>query len=183
MKAHLFIQKEAVDAVIEYVPDYYVLYGNWKRSDNYDSLNWFLNNVYPELSTSLKFKVIGIGLSEKFQNIIRGYDNIEYLGFVENPYHIIANAKALISPLHTGAGVKVKVVESLACGTPVIGTEIAFEGISEKYSKFMILANSPSEFVQQINQISFSIETRLEFKKKFLELFNDKPVLKYIEGL
>jgi len=34
-------------------------------------------------------------------------------------------SKALISPLFTGAGIKVKVIEALACGIPVIGTDIA----------------------------------------------------------
>lgn len=37
----------------------------------------------------------------------------------------------MIAPLKKGAGVKVKVVVTLTTGTPVIGTDVAFEGIED----------------------------------------------------
>ena len=60
------------------------------------------------------------------------------LGFVDNPYKIMSESLGLIAPLFHGAGIKVKVIESLACGTPVIGTEVAFEGIDFIENKYLI---------------------------------------------
>ena len=108
--------------------------------------------------------------------------NIEYLGFVDNPYPIIANAKALISPLFTGAGVKVKVIDALACGTPVIGTDISFEGIDEDFSSFMLLANTPEEFVHKIKTVDITLEDKLNFRKKFISCYSNKSVIRYINS-
>jgi hypothetical protein len=56
-------------------------------------------------------------------------NNIDYLGFVDRPLDIIYTSCAVIAPLFTGAGVKVKVIDSFTTGTPVIGTNITFEGL------------------------------------------------------
>lgn len=110
--------------------NYFVFYGAWNRRENLDGLLWFIHNVYPLCIKSIEFKVIGSELPIEVQKIIKDSSTIEYLGFVENPYILISAAKALIAPLFTGAGVKVKVIESLALGVPVIGTDVAFEGIN-----------------------------------------------------
>ena len=108
--------------------------------------------------------------------------NVEYLGFVDNPYPIIANAKAEIASLHKGAGVKVKCVEALGSGTPIIGTEVAFEGIGEEYRKYMILANSPEEYKNIILDYPFTLSQKIEAKKNFIKYYNNKKILEYING-
>ena len=162
--------------------DYFVFFAMWKRDDNYEGLDWFLRNVLPQCSDK-SFKIIGGGLSQKIRDRIHQHPNVEYLGFVDNPYPIIANAKALISPLFSGAGVKVKVIDALACGTPVIGTNIAFEGISSIYSAFMLQAEDTVSFVRKIDEVNFSLENRLQFKRNFLATYSDKNVIRYINSL
>ena len=87
-----------------------------------------------------------------------------------------------MSPIFSGAGVKVKVVESLACGTPVIGNEIAFEGISDEFSDFMIYANNPEEYAEIINKINLSIDKRLEFKERFMSNYQKQLISNYINS-
>ncbi len=178
-----FIQKEAEEAVPDSISDYYIFYGNWNRADNYEALGWFLDNVYSELDDKFMCRIIGMRLPEEYKERIAHLKNVEYIGFVDNPYPILANAKALISPLHSGAGVKVKVIEALACGTPVIGTDISFEGIDEKYQKFMIRANAPVEFRTEIKRIHFSVEERRAYKQMFIESYINKPILKYLSDI
>ncbi len=177
-----FIQQEAIDAMPNPKEDYYVFYGNWNRPDNYESLGWFLDNVYDKIDRSVQFKVIGLRMPEAYKERIAALSNMEYLGFVDNPYQIIADAKALISPLHNGAGVKVKVIEALACGTPVIGTDIAFEGIDEKYSQLMVVANTPHDYKQQIEQLAITLDARRDYKAMFIKNYTDKPVLRYLSN-
>lgn len=175
-----FIQKEAIMAVPNPTSNYYLFYGNWNRPDNYESLEWFLDHVYNTLDKNLQFKIIGMRLPQVYIDRVAQLENVQYLGFVDDPYQMIADAKALITPLHNGAGVKVKVIEALACGTPVIGTDIAFEGIDKKYQDFMIRANTTSEYKQHIEQLAISIERRREFKEMFVKNYIDKPVLRYL---
>ena len=160
-----------------------VFFGQWKRADNFDGLKWFVENVYKGLSKDIRILIIGGGLSEDFQTYVKSLDRIEYLGFVENPYKLIANSLAVVSPLFSGAGVKVKVIESLACGTPVIGNDIAFEGISSEYEDFMFYADSIESYVYTINNINISISQRIQFKEFFLKSYQHRYISSFIDGL
>lgn len=163
--------------------DYFVFFGSWGREENSEALNWFIDNVYALIKNKCFFKVIGGGkLPEPIKQKIEALSNMEYLGFQDNPYEIIANAKAEIAPLHMGAGVKVKCVEALGCGTPVIGTEVAFEGVGDKYRDAMYLANKPEEFADIITKFDFSLERKQKLKEYFVESYNNKQILNYING-
>lgn len=163
------------------IKDYFVFFAMWKRSDNYEGLDWFIENVLPKYKSD-SFKIIGAGLNEKIKEKIALLENVEYLGFVDNPYPLIANAKALISPLFTGAGVKVKVIDALACGTPIIGTSISFEGISERFSDFMFFAETDSEFLMKMAEINFSLDLRIQFKNNFISNYDNKSIIHYINN-
>lgn len=175
-----FLSEDVIEAVPNYASNYFVFFAGWSRYDNYESLEWFLDNVVEHVSKKNHFKIIGGGLPLHLKNRINNYSNMTYMGFVDNPYPIITNAIAEIAPLHYGAGVKVKCIDALACGTPIIGTEIAFEGIDGMFNKFMKLANTPQEYISLINEIQYSLEEKKEFKKFFIKNYDNKTILEYI---
>jgi glycosyltransferase involved in cell wall biosynthesis len=175
-----FISQEIINLNLVNIQDYFVFFASWDRKDNYYGLAWFLENIIGKLRDDVQFKIIGGGLS--IDNIdYEKYKNIEYLGFVDNPYPIISNAKALIAPIFSGAGVKIKVIEALACGTPVIGTNIAFEGIDKMFSPFMIKAQKDIDFVNRINEVNFSIKERQDFKRKVISYYEDSKIIDFIK--
>jgi len=143
------------------------LYGAWNRIENLDGLIWFEKNVMSYLE-NIKILIIGGGLTGEAKKRLSKYKNVEVLGFVDNPYKIISNCKALIAPLFEGAGVKVKVIEALACGTPVIGTDVAFEGIEFDYKDSLKKVNKPKEYINAIKKIKkINISDKVELKKNF----------------
>lgn len=158
---------------------YYVFFGGWVREENYESIEWYVDHVNPCVP-NLKYKIIGGGLPQRIKDKLP--DNFEYLGFVDNPYPIIANAKAEIAPLKKGAGVKVKCIDALGCGTPVIGTDVAFEGIPTEFDSFMIHAETVEDYVRAISQLDFTVKERVKFKERFTEKYNHKTILEFIEG-
>ena len=163
--------------------DYFVFFGSWGREENSEALNWFIDNVYGLIKKNCRFKVVGGGqLPDSIKQKIEKLENMDYLGFMDNPYEIISNAKAEIAPLHMGAGVKVKCIESLASGTPVIGTEVAFEGVGEMYKNAMFLANKPEEYAAIINEFDYSLKKKQILKDFFIESYNNKQILNYING-
>jgi glycosyltransferase involved in cell wall biosynthesis len=164
----LYFDKTVKDTYPEFCSDYFVFFANWSRPDNSYGLKWFLKEVYSRLSNDINVKIIGSGLPAALLDEIKGYQAIEYLGFLENPYQIISNARALISPLFTGAGIKVKVMESLACGTPVIGTGISFEGVPEIFGDYLLNAENQGDFVTKINEFRVHITDKMKLKTIFL---------------
>lgn len=176
-----FLNSNVINAYPEKDSNYFVFFGAWSRIENSEALGWFIDNVYEQLPKEIGFKVIGGGrMPDALIEKIKRLPNVEYLGFVDNPYPIIANAKAEIAPLHMGAGVKVKCVEALGCGTPIIGTEVAFEGIGYIYREAMIEANTPEEYIKAITTINYSTAKKFEFKEFFLKNYNNKQILGYI---
>ncbi len=178
----VYIDSEIRNAKQSSVGEYFVFFANWHRADNSDGLRWFLESVYPSLGTEVIFKIIGTGLPDDLMKFISPTRNIEYLGFMDNPYTIISNARALVSPLFTGAGVKVKVIESLACGTPVIGTSISFEGIPERFSQYMLVAENSSKFIPIINTFRLDLSDRIALKESFLKSYTNRGISAFINS-
>jgi len=160
----------------------FVFFGLWSRPENTDGLIWFIKNVMPFINSDLeiKFLVIGGGLSEKIKKYLSSYENITYLGFVNDPLDIIYKSCALIAPLFTGAGVKVKVIDSFTTGTPVIGTDITFEGLPF-IENLVYLVKEPIEYAQVINNFSaLSINDKKRNANIFRSIYEKNHLPDYI---
>lgn len=148
----------------------FCFFGAWNREENLEGLIWFIANVLPSVKES-NFVILGGGMSDYLQVEISKQSNMKYIGFVDNPYSIIASSQALIAPVFNGAGVKVKVLESLCCGTSVIGTNIAFEGINnlEKINTDVFYCNDAESFIYAINQFSLKkVTDKIDLKNSFV---------------
>lgn len=166
--------------------NYFVLFGAWNRPENYEGLIWLCENVLPHCD--IKCVVVGGGMNEDVRLRIIS-DKIDYVGFVDNPYPIIARSACLLAPIFQGAGVKVKVIESLALGLPVIGTDIAFEGIdnilySDKKNA-LNQANNQEEFIEQIKGFNNPTQKeREEIRESFIKNYqsnNFRSILNQIK--
>jgi glycosyltransferase involved in cell wall biosynthesis len=129
----------------------FIFFGLWSRKENFDGLLWFIKEVIPLVDRNLdiRFVVIGSGLSEKIRKKYLVPNNIEYLGFIDHPLDIIYTSRAVIAPLFTGAGIKVKVIDAFTTGTPVIGTDITFEGLPF-FENLVYRAQKPQEYADII---------------------------------
>lgn len=180
--SQLYIDKLILDTYPSNISNDFIFMGKWSRADNIDGVIWFFKNVVPHLKKKIEIKIIGKDFPydkiEKY--IIQSKINVSLLGFVDNPYPLISNCKALLAPLFSGAGIKVKVLEALGCGAPVIGTEIAFEGIDKSFNKLMFSAQNENEFASLIETIDVDIKTRYTIKESFIKSFKDETIPSYI---
>jgi hypothetical protein len=161
----------------------FCFFGAWNRPENMNGLIWFLNNVLPYVNDDIKFEIIGPSINESLLSKIKVNDKIKYLGFLENPYNKIAESQALIAPIFQGAGVKVKVLESLATGTSIIGTELAFEGIDDIGMKSMLLCNNAADFINFINNFELrNSSEKNEIKFIFEKTYHSKKIIEILKN-
>lgn len=110
-----------------------LFWGAMNRGENIRAVNWFIGNVFCNLvkaHVDLKFIVVGGG-NEKRKGLIT-FKNVVYTGFVLNPSIYFRDAMCMVAPLSLGAGIKVKILEGMYSGVPVLTGEIGIEGISAK---------------------------------------------------
>jgi polysaccharide biosynthesis protein PslH len=119
------------------------LIGSWAWKPNFEGLQWFLEQVYPQLSESLSIHVAGRGA----ERLMEKYPKIKYCGFVPDAQEFMAQARVVAIPTLTGGGVQIKTLDAIASGSSVVATAIALRGISNPPSTVQII-NDPHHFAQ-----------------------------------
>ena len=129
-----------------------VFYGAMFREENWRSACWFIEKVLPKLSNSdVRFVIVGGSPNPKLYQYKD--TRIQIKGFVEDISAELSCAMCLVAPLVLGAGIKIKVLEALSCGIPVLTNKIGIEGIPAVNKKSYFHCETPDEYVDVINQL------------------------------
>ncbi len=121
------------DAVPLVGPPTAVLIGPLTRRENLDAARWFVESIWPLVRRAVPdARLLIVGRAEpKHHPPLSGSPGVEVVGFVDDLDGVYAGASVVVAPLRFGAGVKFKVVDALARGTPVVATTVAAEGIGD----------------------------------------------------
>jgi len=68
------------------------------------------------------------------------------LGFVDDLAELYEKATAVIAPIFTGTGMRIKSVEARSHGWPLIGTALAMRGLESVTGKAFLIAQTPEQF-------------------------------------
>lgn len=120
---------------------------------NVDGVLWFAHEIYPlvrQQNPHTRFYVVGQRPVAAVRALPDNDPSIEVTGYVPNPAPYIANSVCLIVPLRSGGGMRVKILEALARGIPVVSTTIGYEGIDLIPDEHLLVADTPQEFAGAI---------------------------------
>lgn len=116
---------------------------------NTDGLNWFIKEVLP--FTNCHLTVIGKGM-EALKKDFNDQKNLTIHGFVDDLSSYYKEADAILLPIISGAGMKVKVAEALMFGKHIIGTPLALEGY-EITPKEATVCDTKEDFLKQLTNL------------------------------
>lgn len=123
---------------------------------NRDGLLWFLREVWPKLSASrpgLRLRVIGRNPGPELSRMLSSSAGAEWLGFVEDLEPHYRRARVFIAPLRFGSGIKVKVVNALYRGVPVVTTTIGAEGLRVRSGEELFIADDTCQTIRSIESL------------------------------
>lgn len=125
---------------------------------NNNSIIWLGENVMPYVNDNVELEIVGFNM-EKLKNEFEKYPKIKVIGSVDNLEDFYFSSDAIISPVSEGGGMKVKTAEALLYGKKIIATTESLEGYWEELddsfrNKHVYLCNTPTEFIETINDIS-----------------------------
>lgn len=129
-----------------------LFFGVMSRPENYLSAAWFIENVMPLLKNrDVRFVVLGGNPHESLERYRS--ERVVLTGFVDDVRPYFEESMCLVAPLTLGAGIKVKVLEALSSGIPVLTNDIGIEGISAKNGRDYLHCDTPEEYAAAIGQI------------------------------
>ncbi|MCC6783339.1 MAG: glycosyltransferase [Planctomycetes bacterium] len=82
-----------------------------------------------------------------------GRPGLEILGFVDDLRPHYAAATALYAPIRDGGGTRIKVIEAMALGRPVISTAVGVEGLAVERGVHWLPCETPTEGVASVQSV------------------------------
>lgn len=73
---------------------------------------------------------------------------IELCGFVDDIDNYLSRSRVFLAPLRFGSGMKVKVLEGMYRGLPMVTTEVGAEGIDATHGKELMIAQNAADYAQ-----------------------------------
>lgn len=138
---------------VEVEPNSLYHLGSMDWVPNQEGLRWFLGKVWPlvhQRMPQLTFYLAGRKMSDEFLNL--RLDGVRVVGEVPDAMAFMASKQINVVPLLSGSGLRVKIIEAMSAGKVVITTSIGAEGINYADGKDLLIADTPQQFVDQLQR-------------------------------
>jgi glycosyltransferase involved in cell wall biosynthesis len=188
-----WIQQHAPKAIVELVPNgvdtkyFYatrasrgkpslVFTGLMDHPPNVDAAIWFCAEILPRLRRKIpdsSFKIVGSKPHPRVRELAKR-EGVEVIGEVPDTRPYLAKSSAVVIPLRSGGGTRLKILEAMAMERPVISTTLGAEGLDVTPKVNIMIADTPDEFVNHILLLLASPETASQLGTAARRLVVDK---------
>jgi sugar transferase (PEP-CTERM/EpsH1 system associated) len=135
--------------------------GSMDYHANSDAVIWFCREIWPQLAAefpTVDFKIVGRNPPATVQALASA--RILVTGTVDDVRPFYHKAFAVIVPLRTGGGTRLKILEAMAGGVPVISTRLGAEGLEARDQREILLADSAADMAASIRALFSQPELR-----------------------
>lgn len=126
-----------------------------RHSPNGDGLHWLITEVLPLLAERQpNVRVLVTGESPPLELVRISPPNLRWLGALPDLGDALDRVRATISPIRFGAGIKLKVVDSLARAVPVVATTVGAEGLEAKWKCGLRVTDDAEVFAEYVADLA-----------------------------
>jgi glycosyltransferase involved in cell wall biosynthesis len=131
-----------------------VYFGLLSTVPNADGVTYFVEEIWPRIAEAhpeARFKIIGGKPPLALQQLAG--PRVELSGFVPDLRPHLAEAAVLVVPLRLGGGTRLKIVEGMAMGKPIVSTSLGAEGIEATPGRDLLIEDQPEAFADAVNRL------------------------------
>lgn len=129
-----------------------VFVGSMDYHANIDGVINFARNVWPTVrqqKPELVFTIVGRDPSPEVRDL-SSIDGVEVTGSVDDVRPFYREAIAAVVPLNVGGGSRLKVLEAMAAGVPVVSTKLGAEGLDSSDGENILLTDSTEQLAERL---------------------------------
>jgi polysaccharide biosynthesis protein PslH len=129
--------------------------GSLEWPPNQEGLLWFLTHCWPAIQQEfpeLKFHIAGRKAPQWLITRLN-QPGVVFDGEVADAYAYMNSKAIMVVPLHSGSGMRIKIIEGMALGKAIVSTSIGAEGLGTTHGKQIMIADDASSFIAAVGQI------------------------------
>ena len=123
---------------------------------NQDAVAWFVHDILPKVRQGLpgaRLCVIGRNPPESLKRLVAADPGIQFTGTVEDVSAPLRACSLLVVPLRAGSGTRIKILEAMAIGVPVVSTTVGVEGLPLRSNQDLIVADDVPGFTNAVLRV------------------------------
>jgi glycosyltransferase involved in cell wall biosynthesis len=121
---------------------------------NSDAVTYFLDCIFPLITARLpeaRFLVVGASPPRRIRS--RAARQVTIVGRVPSVVPYFRQASTFVVPMRCGGGTRVKVLEAMLHGVPVVSTPLGCEGLAVRDGESVLLADAPEAFAASVVRV------------------------------
>ena len=145
-------------------------------SANHDAMGYFAQGILPlirrqepQAYVTVTGATDGVDLSH-----LSGQPGIRFSGYVDDIRPLVRESTACVVPLRRGGGTRLKILEAMALGTPVVSTAKGAEGLDVVTDQHLLIADDPSEFAEATVRLLRNEELRQRLAQNARRLVEER---------
>jgi glycosyltransferase involved in cell wall biosynthesis len=130
--------------------------GTLHYSPNIEGLKWFIESIYPMFKREHpdgKLLVVGHSPGDEVTKMCKATEGVELYANVGDVREYYRRCKAVVVPLLSGGGTRIKILEAALAGRPVISTPLGAEGLDLVDERHVLLFHNAQEFSLRFKEI------------------------------
>ena len=139
-----------------------VFVGTMDYKPNVDAVTWFVKDVFPSIVRRVpeaRLLLVGHDSRHRLRRLADGH-RIVATGSVADVAPLVAEAAVSVAPIRVGSGTRIKILEALALGVPVVSTTLGAEGLDLAPGREILLADAPEDFAAEVVRLLKDRATR-----------------------
>ena len=130
--------------------------GSMDWMPNIEGVRWFVEHVFGDpaiRAAGARLLVIGRRPPRSILELAELDPRIEVSGTVDDVRPWLERCDLLVVPLLSGGGTRIKIMEALAAGIPVVSTTVGAEGLGLVDGEHLVIADSAADFVRAVGSL------------------------------